>query len=275
MRVIKRLVLIPLIAGLVGFHSQLWALEPASEEALTVDQIVEKVLAVPESPQLRRNLTMELIDKRGKTRERVATIYKRNYEDSSRTLLYYTAPANIKNTGFLIWDAQDAEAEDLQWLYLPTLRKARRISSADRGDYFLGTDFTYEDIKLDGKLEPLDYDFELMGKQMSEGLELLHIRSVPKSQEIAKELGYSRVDIWVNPADWMIRKSDFWDMKGVLLKSLNVAKIAQIEGIWSRMDLTMKNLKTGHTTHFVFSDVDYATPIDDQYFTRAALVRGL
>ena len=275
MHTITGQVSILLTAFFVGLHPPSWAAQTNGDEALTAKQIVDNVLAVPESPQLQRNLTMRLIDKRGKTRERVTTIYKRNYPDSSRTLLYYTAPANIKNTGFLIWDAKEADTEDLQWLYLPTLRKARRISTADRGDYFLGTDFTYEDIKLDGKLEPLDYDFELLGKQVVAGNELYHLKSIPKSTEIAKELGYSRVDIWINPKDWMIRKSDFWDVKGVLLKSLEVAKVVQIEGIWSRMDLTMTNHKTGHKTHFVFSEVDYTTAIDDQYFTRSALVRGL
>ena len=139
----------------------------------------------------------------------------------------------------------------------------------------MGTDFTYEDIKLDGKLEPLDYDFELLEREEEDGLEMYHLKSVPKSDEIAKELGYSRVDVWVSSADWMVRKSDFWDLKGVLLKSLEVSKIALVEGIWSRMNLTMSNHKTGHKTRFVFSDVDYTTPIDDQYFTRSALVRGL
>ncbi|MFT6052839.1 MAG: outer membrane lipoprotein-sorting protein [Halioglobus sp.] len=259
----------------IAVHSPMGAAETGLNAELTASQIVDKVLAVPESPQVRRNLTMQLIDKRGKKRERITSIYKRNYADSSRTLLYYTAPANIKNTGFLIWDYDEAGIDDLQWLYLPSLRKARRISSADRGDYFLGTDFTYEDIKLDGKLEPLDYDFELLGMQREDGLEIYHLKSVPKSDEIAKELGYSRVDVWVSSREWMIRKSDFWDTKGVLLKSLEVSKITQIEGIWSRMNLTMKNHKSGHKTHFVFSEVDYNSPIDDQYFTRSALVRGL
>lgn len=259
----------------IAFPGASRASEGSPASALTATQIVDKVLAVAESPQVRRNLTMQLIDKRGKTRERVTSIYKRNYADSSRTLLYYTAPANIKNTGFLIWDASDPKEEDLQWLYLPSLRKARRISSADRGDYFLGTDFTYEDIKLDGKLEPMDYHFELLGRETLEALELYHLKSVPKSSDIARELGYSRVDIWVSSTDWMIRKSDFWDVKGVLLKSLEVSEVAEIEGIWSRLNLTMSNHKTGHKTRFIFSEVDYSTPIDDQYFTRSALVRGL
>lgn len=259
----------------IGLHVPLRAAETKLSADLAANQIVDNVLAVAESAQVRRNLTMQLVDKRGKTRERVTSIYKRNYEDSSRTLLYYTAPANIKNTGFLIWDYDEVDTEDLQWLYLPSLRKARRISSADRGDYFLGTDFTYEDIKLDGKLEPQDYEFELLGKEEESGVDIYHLKSVPKSAEIAKELGYSRVDVWVSSVDWMIRKSDFWDVKGVLLKSLEVSEVAQVEGIWSRMKLTMSNHKTGHTTRFVFSEVDYTTPIDDQYFTRTALVRGL
>ncbi|MFT6274021.1 MAG: hypothetical protein ACJAZ0_000109 [Halioglobus sp.] len=260
---------------LIALHLTARATETDVNIEFTASEIVDKVLAVAESPQVRRNLTMQLIDKRGKKRERVTAIYKRNYADSSRTLLYYTAPANIKNTGFLIWDYNEADTDDLQWLYLPSLRKARRISSADRGDYFLGTDFTYEDIKLDGKLEPLDYDFELLGMQREDGFEIYHLKSLPKSDEIAKELGYSRVDVWVSSVGWMIKKSDFWDVKGVLLKSLEVSEITQIEGIWSRMNLTMKNHKTGHKTHFVFSEVDYSSLIDDQYFTRSALVRGL
>ena len=95
---------------------------------------------------------MELIDRRGKSRVRETMGYRRYYGEEKRTVLFYQSPTNVRGTGFLTYDYPNADTDDDQWLYLPALRKVRRISSSDRGDYFLGTDFTYEDIKKETRI---------------------------------------------------------------------------------------------------------------------------
>jgi uncharacterized protein len=243
-------------------------------EPVSAEQIVNQVNAVDDGEFVTRIITMTLVDRRGQERVRETVSYRKYYGEEMRTVLFYLSPANVRDTAFLIWDYPERDKEDDQWLYLPALRKVRRISAADRGDYFLGTDFTYEDIKLDGKLEPVDYDFSLLGKiEQGNGLHY-QLQGIPKTEAIASELGYSRMDVLIDADNWMLVEAKFWDLKGNLLKTLAVSGIVQIDDIWSRTNLTVDNHQTGHQTHFVFTDVDYVTPVDDSFFSKQALERG-
>ena len=117
----------------------------------SADDIIAQVNARDDGEQVTRTLRMELIDRRGKSRVRETMGYRRYYGEEKRTVIFYQSPTNVKGTGFLTYDYPEADKDDDQWLYLPALRKVRRISAADRGDYFLGTDFTYEDIKKESE----------------------------------------------------------------------------------------------------------------------------
>jgi uncharacterized protein len=249
-------------------------LNPIEEPVYSAEDVVAQVNAVPEGEYLSRQIEMLMTDRRGKQRSRKTISFRKTYEDQKRTVLFYLEPANVRDTGFLIWDYTDPGKDDDQWLYLPALRKVRRISASDRGDYFLGTDFTYEDMKLDGKLEPLDYNFSLLGREDIDGIESYKLEATTKNETIAKELGYSRTVVWVNPANWMILRAKFWDTKGAELKTLAVGDIRQIDGIWTRHQLQLVNHQTGHQTEFVITEVDYTSPVDDDLFTKMALERG-
>lgn len=245
-----------------------------AQESISAEEVVGQVNGVNEGAFVTRNLQMTLIDKRGKERQRDTVIYRKFYDDQLRTAVFYLSPANIRNTAFLTWDYTDALQDDDQWLYLPAMRKVRRISAADRGDYFLGTDFTYEDIKLDGKLSLSDYDFLYEGVEQSQDGELYRLTGTPKTKSIAKELGYSQIRFWVMSDNWMVLKAEFLDLKNKLLKTQVVSEFAQVDGIWTRHKLEVANHQTGHQTHFVFTEVDYKTPIDDDFFSKRSLERG-
>ena len=148
------------------------------------------------------------------------------------------------------------------------------ISAADRGDYFLGTDFTFEDVDNEGKLELGDYTRQTVGVAEVDGHHCYVMESEPVSAAIAKELGYSRIRAWVDSEIWMTRKAEYWDLQGEPLKTLRVEDIRQVDGIWTVHRMTMNSQKTGHTTVFEFSDFDYASEVDDELFTQRALRRG-
>jgi len=258
------------------FVASLCALYPRADvyaEELTADVIVQNVNGVDRGDFVTRGLTMKLIDKRGKSRERETVIYRKEYEGSTKTVLFYLSPANVRNTGFLVWDYR-SDADNDQWLYLPALRKVRRVSASDRGDYFLGTDFTYDDIQLDGQLEPRDYDFTLLGEELLAGVPSYRLSSKPKTKAIAKELGYGRTEFWVDKSNWMVLKVEFLDLKNKPLKRMSISGIKQVGNILTRHELHVVNHKTGHQTQFTFSDVDYKTPVKDSWFTKRALSRG-
>jgi len=222
-----------------------------------------------------RKLIMELVDKRGKSRVRETRAFRKYFGDERRTAIFYKTPSSVKGTAFLVYDYPDAKVDDDQWLYLPALRKTRRISASNRGDYFLGTDFTYEDIKLESKLSVEDYRYKTVGRETVDGNECYVLEGVPVDSKTAKELGYSKTKAWVDAKNWMIRKGEFWDVAGNHLKTTQIKDIRQVQEIWTGHTIQVENHKTGHKTKFIFSEVDYATVIDDDFFTQQTLVRGL
>ena len=241
----------------------------------SAEELIIAVNALDEGLQVTRNIHMKMIDRRGKERERDTVSFRKYQGADKKSLIYYTSPANLKDTGFLTFDYQDESVDDDQWLYLPAMRKVRRISAADRGDYFLGTDLTYEDIKKEGKVALEDYRFTTLGEEVIDGIKTFKVEAQTKDKLIAKELGHSKVIMWVDPEISMIRQSLFYDLNGNELKTLNATDIRQVDGIWTRHVLHVQNHKTGHQTIFTFSNVDYKTEVDDRRLNQQSLRKGL
>ena len=252
----------------------LWA-TPALAELPNGDEIIKRLNARNEGQAVSRNVLMEMIDKRGKTRTRQTRSYRKYFDDEKRTVIFYLKPRNIKDTAYLTYDYAAVDRDDDQWLYLPAMRKVRRISAADRGDYFLGTDFTYEDIKKETKVSAEDYTYRTLGEETIDGHHTYIIEATPINQKIAKELGYSKVKMWVDSEIWISRKTDFHDLRGKHLKTTLTLNVQNIQGIWTPLRLEVNNHKSGHQSKFTFSDIDYNTEISDDLFTERALRRGL
>lgn len=274
----KTVVSIALLSGigLLSHSSELFASEATSTNPLPEGRwIAEQINAVDEGIHRVSALSMKLVDRNNKQRLRETQTFRSYVGAEKRTVLFYLTPRNVKNTAFLTYDYPQADIDDDQWLYLPALRKARRISASDRGDYFLGTDFTYEDIKKEGKFELSDYHFKSLRTEQVHGKDLLLLEATPVDSDTAQELGYGKVHSWVDPSNWIVIKAEFWDINQNPLKTLRVDDIRQVDGIWTRHRLRIDNHKTGHHTEFVFSEVDYQRPLSDNIFSRQSLTRGV
>ena len=264
---------------LLGVGGFIWSSGAKAQTQLDANTVVRNVNQINDGEHVIRNLTMTLTDRRGKVRVRTTKNFRKYFGQEKRTILFYEKPANVKGTSFLTFDYDDVGKDDDQWLYLPALRKVRRISASDRGDYFLGTDFTYEDIKLEGKLQEQDYDYELVDEQTltldsGESYQTVLMRGVPKTGAIAQELGYGRTEFWVDTKTWLVIKAEYWDPKNVHLKTLVNRDIKVVDGIYTRHKLEVNNHKTGHNTVFEFSNVDYQSPVEDHLFSKSAMKRG-
>ena len=238
------------------------------------NQLIQRVNALDEGEHVIRNLHMKMTDKRGKVRERDTVSFRKFYGEDKKTIIFYKTPTNVKDTAFLTFDYQAHADEDDQWLYLPAMRKTRRISASDRGDYFLGTDFTYEDIKKEGKIETQDYNFKTLSEAEIDGHQTYVVEAIPVSDSIAKELGHSKLLGYIDPELNIFRKSEYWDLNGNKLKTIYTQDIQMVDGYLTRHRLEVDNHKTGHNTVFTFSEVDYVSPIEDRLFTERALKRG-
>ena len=247
----------------------------AATELPSGDEIANNINARNEGISVSRNMIMKMTNRRGKQRVRKTKTFRKYYGDEKRTVIHYLSPKNVKKTAFLTFDYPDANKDDDQWLYLPAMRKVRRISASDRGDYFLGTDFTYEDIKKETKVSIEDYTRTTLREEDIDGHHSYVIESVPISEEIAEELGYGKVVQWVDSNIWITRKADFYDVRGQPLKTTLTSDISKVQDIWTAHRIEVDNKKTGHNTVFVFSNVVYDSEVRDDYFTQRAIRRGL
>ncbi len=249
--------------------------ERAHAEALPDGhELMEQVNARDEAETVERALVMQLIDSGGTVREREGRVYRRNTEDQRQMLLFLDAPANIAGTGFLTHDYTNAERDDDQWLYLPALRRVRRISSSDRGEYFLGTDFTFEEIKKAQKVEITDYNFTTTGEAEIDGEHTYVVEGEPVSDEIARDLGYSKVVWYVDPEIDMPRQTEFYDLAGNHLKTSYIEELREIDGILTVERVRAENHATGHSTVLTFEDTQYGVTLPERAFQQQTLRRG-
>ncbi|MBL4712867.1 MAG: outer membrane lipoprotein-sorting protein [Gammaproteobacteria bacterium] len=238
-------------------------------------QIANNINARNEGITQSRNMKMILTDKRGKQRIRETVSYRKYFGEEKRTVIHYLKPRNVKKTSFLTYDYPEIGKDDDQWLYLPAMRKVRRISASDRGDYFLGTDFTYEDIKKESKVTLEDFTRKTLREEVFDGNPVYVIEAIPVNDEVAEELGYGKIIQWVDKNIWMTRKSEFFDTRGKRLKTTLFKDIKQVDKIWTAHRLEVDNHKTGHKTVFIFSDVIYDKGVRDDFFTQRAIRRGI
>lgn len=257
------------LVGLLG------ATPIAAQELPPGDEVARRINLRDEGASVSRKLVMELIDKRGHTRTRETRTYRRYFGADKKTAIFFTEPKNIRGTAFLTFDYADAEKDDDQWIYLPALRKSRRISASDRGSAFVGTDLSYDDIKNETKVSVSDYTWKTLGEEVVDQHPCLLVEAVPVDASTERALGYSKVHFWVDRKIWIVRRSQHWDRKKALLKTVDVQGIEPVQGIWTPSRIQVQNHKNGHSTIFTFSDTDYGSEVEEQLFTERRLRKGL
>ena len=128
-------------------------------EALTARQIMEKVDSRDDGDNMIADMEMILIDKSNRRRVRRMKSFRKDKGQDTLRLMFFLEPADVRDTSFLTHDYHEADKEDDQWIYLPALRKVKRIASSDKSSAFMGSDFSYADMT---KRAPENYDFKLI-----------------------------------------------------------------------------------------------------------------
>jgi hypothetical protein len=237
--------------------------------------IMEKVDARDDGDNQTSDMEMILIDKRGKQRQRkIATSSKDKGNDTLR-LMFFKHPADVKNTAFLTWDYDDPERDDDQWLYLPALRKTKRIASSDKSGSFMGSDLTYADM-TDRNLA--DYDFFYKKEMEVKGVKAWLIESIPRSKKVIKETGYTKSLLIVRQDNYFVIRAVHWVKDGGYLKYIDVRTLVQIDGIWvaKEMHVTKKKGKQlAHKTVFKLNNVKFNQDLDFDWFTVRRMEKGL
>jgi hypothetical protein len=237
-------------------------------------EVARRVNERPDGDAVARTLVMELVEKGGAARTRVTRSFRRDFDGERRSVLFFESPANLKGTALLTWDDRDPARDDAQWLYLPGLRKSRRVAMSERGRAFLGTDLSLEDMKNETRLSREDYRWRTIGEETVDDAHCWVVEAVPVDEHTARELGYGRVLLRVDAERWLPRLGEYWDLQGAPLKKVRLADVRTVQGIWTPHRIEAENLRTGHRTVLRFERIDYRSAVPDELLTEAALRRG-
>lgn len=239
--------------------------------ALTGLDIMKKYLDHFEVADEINKADMTLISKGGKKRQRSITIMTKEYaDDRHKILVRFTAPENIRGAGLLI--VENKGRSDDEWLYLPALKKIKKISTSERSHSFMGSEFSYEDLHPE-VLE--DYRYELLGSEMVGGHDCYRVQAVPVSKRKLEETGYGKRILWIRKDLSFRIKVQYFDKKGNLLKTETDGGLVDIGGGKYRMNMiTMMNDRTGKSTvlHSKSRKIDSGIP--DSRFTTSHLEQG-
>jgi outer membrane lipoprotein-sorting protein len=211
-------------------------------------------------------LTMTLISKRGSPRVRELGCYYKDYGDTAKTVMVFRSPRDVEGTCYLAW-SYDNDRDDDTWIYLPGMKRTRRISGSGRNDEFMGSDFTYEDM---GDRSLSKDDFTLKGEETVDGAACWMVEAKAKDP---RDPFATRL-IRVRKDNYVIAGAEYYDRQGKLLKGLKVSGIRQVDGIWIASKMEMTNVLSEHSSVIEIKDMVFNSPVDDSLFTVAAMEQG-
>ncbi len=231
-------------------------------------EIMEQVYNRPAPDDMTAEVTMTLTDRRGNQRVREIEQYTMKTADGEKQLMFFTAPADVRDTSFMTWSYDD-DPDDDQWIYLPQLNRVRRIASDSKHDRFMGSDFTYDDIS--GR-HPDEDEHELLREEQLDGRDMYVVDSRPKDTSQAP---FSRTVTWVDPERLLGARREYFDSRDNRYKVLELQEAAEIDGFWIIERMTMTDESRDHSTTMEIRNARLETGLDERMFSERTMTRGV
>ena len=248
-------------------------LAPAAAAGPSAREIMDKVTQTRKLAGSEAVVKMTIANEQGQTRERAITLATKLYDDgkTEKRIYRFQSPADVKGTGVLVFD-YETQADDV-WVFLPALRKTRRIVSTQRAQSFMGSEFSYGDLNVPA-ID--DYDYALQGEEAFGGEPCWKIEVLPKSKAIGESEGYGKKLYWISKAKLVVRKAHYFDLAGKLLKELTCDGITLLDAKNQRyrpLRMEMVNKQNGRRSLFVSEKIAFNPNANDEYFTPRYLER--
>jgi outer membrane lipoprotein-sorting protein len=216
-------------------------------------------------------VTLRLFTKEGDEKKIATKRYWKNFKGkegmATKTLFFTEYPPDAKGTGFLIWNYTEAGKPDNLWLYLPSLRQSRQVSSRGQDDAFMGSDLTFGDM---GQRRLEEDDHKLLKEEACGAGQCYVVESVAKD----KEGVYSKKVLWITKTDFITMKIDYYDRKGELLKTQQI-NWQDVSGYKAWKSSEVVNVQTRHKTIFEISNLKMNPGLSDDTFTERTLKTGV
>ena len=217
--------------------------------------------------------TMTIIDSKGRKRIRKIAAVSKLYDNgqTEKRLIRFLSPADVKGTGLLTYDYE--KRDDDMWLFMPALRKTRRIVSREKSKNFMGSEFSYADM-TPSSLD--DFKYKMLGEKEEEGEPCWVIEIIPADDDIADENGFSRKVVYIAKKDYVMRKAIYYDLDGELYRELTVKEVKEVDKKnhkYRPMHMIMVNKQNGRKSILKVDEIQFTPNVKDEYFTLRYLER--
>ena len=187
-------------------------------------------------------------------------------QDGDKSMIIFDSPSDVKGTTFLTFS--HSEGDDDQWLYLPALKRVKRISSSNKSGPFVGSEFAYEDISSQ---EVEEYTYRLVREEKLGSQNTFVVEYDP----VHPKSGYSRLLVWIDTIEYRTLKIEFFDRKNELFKTLKYDGYEKyLDRFWRPTEMKMVNHQNGKETDILWSNYEFKTGLADSDFNKASLARA-
>ena len=230
--------------------------------------IMESVYNRPKPTDTSALLTMTMVDSKNRERVRSLKQLSASFKTADKKIMEFQSPADVRGTSFMNWSYADSTKSDDQWIYLPALKRVKRISSDGKGDSFMGSDFSYDDL---GERQPGKDEHRIIGSDKIGDAECWVIESRPRDSSFS----YSRTVSWISKTAPIGFRRDYYDKRDQLLKTLVVRQTQVIDGFLMITQTEMHNVQKDHRTKMSFTSLQVNKGIREEMFAERTMTKGL
>jgi outer membrane lipoprotein-sorting protein len=241
------------------------ALQGATMHAAeTAREIVAEAQRRTDATSQRYEGLLQVFDAKGKISDKRWTFERIGSHGQSKSILRFTAPAEVKGVALLVVNHPDRASD--QWMWTPAIERDRRIALQDRSTRFFGTDFSFEDLE---ERDVDQYDYALLGDDAVDGAACWRVESTPKKTKTSQ---YTRSIVWIRKDNYALARIENY-VRDKVVRRLNYSNIQNVQGIWTARQLEMSDLTRGSRTRLTLDNLQYNVPLKDENFTLQALRR--
>ncbi|MFA5769723.1 MAG: outer membrane lipoprotein-sorting protein [Bacteroidales bacterium] len=238
---------------------------PASGQ--TAAEISKKSMDAIDLGSMEMDFTLTIRDHRGNERVRQITMASAKFGVINKSLIRFTAPADVNGTTLLIYDHE--HKDDDMWIYMPALKKVRRIISSEKGKSFMGSEFTNADMS---KPNQANFQYSILGTTEYEGVVCWKIESTGIDQSVQKANGYSKTISYIDTANYLCHKVEYYDLGGQLQRIQQITNYKeQSANTYFAYRMVMANVQTKRVSEMVVTHLQTGTALNENTFSPTAL----
>lgn len=232
-------------------------------EAQDAREISQKAIDAIKLDAMEMVSTLKIISQNGEVRTRTVSNATRKFGDISKMMMKFIEPADVRGTTLLVFDYENKD--DDMWIYIPALRKTRRIVSSEKGKNFMGSEFTNADMS---KPNIDEFNYKLLGDEQIEGKLCYKIEASCKSEDQQEQYGFSKRIMYIDKTNYLTYKMEYYDLSGEPIREETIKDYRkQANNSYFAFYMEMKNLKNKRSSIMTIDKFQLGSNLSESQFT--------